>query len=324
MHIGSLHLKNNLILAPMAGITDLPYRLIMRRYGISLAFTEMISANGLVRAGRNSEALLLSTEADRPLGVQLFGDDPQVLARAAALVEDCGDLIDLNLGCPVKKVTRSGAGSALLQDPVKVARIIAAVRQAVSCPLTVKIRSGWDSASINYLEIGRIAEAEGADALTLHPRTRCQAFTGTADWDHILLLKQSVRVPVIGSGDITTPADAHRMLAETGCDGIMLGRGCYGNPWLIQNILAGPEAGAGSTPDAKQRLDTVRSHFDLFVQHHGADKALFDMRKHLCWYSRGLPRAATFRTQVNKTRSFTELKQLTEDFFLAVAEFVED
>lgn len=323
MHIGSLHLKNNILLAPLAGITDLPYRLIMRRYGIGLAFTEMISANGLVRAGRNTEALLISTMEDRPLGIQLFGDDPQVLAKAAAQVEERGDLIDINLGCPVKKVVRSGAGSALLQDPAKVAQVVAAVRRATSRPLTVKLRSGWDSSSINYLEIGRIAEAEGADALTLHPRTRSQAFSGRADWSHIAKLKNAVTVPVIGSGDIVSAEDAATMLTETGCDGIMLGRGCYGNPWLISSILAHRDGRPYPTPDPLQRLEAVRCHFELFVRHFGEQKALFDMRKHLCWYSRGLPKAAAFRTLINATRSFEELQQATEDFFLAAINPVE-
>ena len=320
MQIGTLILKNNILLAPMAGISDLPYRLIMRRYGAGLAFTEMVSGNGLIRAGRNTEALLLSTAEDHPLGIQLFGDDPQVLAEAAARVENRGELIDLNCGCPVKKVVRSGAGSALMQDPAKVASIVAALRRAVSCPLTVKLRSGWDSSSLNYLEIGRIAEAEGADALTLHPRTRSQAFSGRADWSHITRLKEAVKIPVIGSGDIVTAEDAQAMLAETGCDGVMLGRGSYGNPWLISSILASQAGRPCPPPDPQQRLEAVRTHFDLFVCHLGEHKALYDMRKHLCWYSRGLPKAAAFRTLINRTRSFAELKQTTEEFFLTATD----
>lgn len=316
-------MSNNVILAPLAGISDLPYRLIMRRYGVGLAFTEMISANGLIRAGRNSEALLHRTAADHPLGVQIFGDDPQVLAKAAAQVEECGELIDLNLGCPVKKVVRSGAGSALMREPNQVARIVAAVRRAVRCPLTVKIRSGWDADSVNYLEIGRIVEAEGADALTLHPRTRSQGFTGKADWSQIRNLKQALQIPVIGSGDINTPGDARRMLQETGCDAIMLGRGCYGNPWLIENILAGAETLQPQQPGPRQRLVAVRAHVDLFVSQFGDERAHREMRKHLCWYSRGLPGAAAYRTGINQTHSFTDLWQVTESFFLKAAEALE-
>ncbi len=323
MQIGSLSLSNHLLLAPLAGVSDLPYRLIMRRYGVGLAFTEMISANGLIRAGRNSEALLYSTAADRPLGVQIFGEDPQVLAKAATLVDDCGDLIDLNLGCPVKKVVRSGAGSALMRDPLRVARILAAVRRAVRCPVTVKIRSGWDADSVNYLEIGRIVETEGADAVTLHPRTRSQAFTGKADWSQIHKLKQTLRIPVIGSGDINSPEDARRMLQETGCDAIMLGRGCYGNPWLIENILAGAESLPSWQPGPVERLDAVRAHVDLFVTHFGRERAHREMRKHLCWYSRGLSGAAAFRTRINQTLSFADLWQVTESFFLKAAKVLE-
>jgi hypothetical protein len=201
---------------------------------------------------------------------------------------------------------------------------VAAVRHAISCPLTVKLRSGWDSSSINYLEIGRIAEAEGADALTLHPRTRCQGFSGKADWNHITKLKNAVTVPVIGSGDIGSVEDAQAMLAETGCDGLMLGRGCYGNPWLISSILASREGQPCPVPGPLQRLEAVRSHFELYVCHLGEHKALFDMRKHLCWYSRGLPNAAAFRTQINATHSFAELQQVTEDFFHAAVDFVEN
>lgn len=317
MQIGSLLLKNNILLAPMAGITDLPYRLIMRRYGVGLAFSEMISANGLVRAGLNTEALLLSTEEDHPLGIQLFGDDPQVLADATARLEGRGELIDLNCGCPVKKVVRSGAGCALMRDPARVALIVAAIRRATGCPLTVKLRSGWDNASINYLEIGRIAEAEGADALVLHPRTRSQAFSGRADWSHIARLKEAVSIPVVGSGDIVNAEDAQVMLEQTGCDGVMLGRGSYGNPWLIRSILASRDGCPSPAPNPRQRLEAVRDHFQLFVSHLGEHKALFDMRKHLCWYSRGLPGAAAFRTLINQTRSFNELRQATEDFFAA-------
>lgn len=320
MQIGSLVLKNNILLAPMAGITDLPYRLIMRHYGAGLAFSEMVSGNGLIRAGRNTEALLLSTAEDHPLGIQLFGDDPEVLADAAARVEDRGELIDLNCGCPVKKVVRSGAGSALMQNPAKVARIVAAMRRAVSCPLTVKIRSGWDNSSLNYLEIGRIAEAEGADALTLHPRTRSQAFSGRADWSHIARLKQAVTIPVIGSGDIVSAEDAQAMLNETGCDAVMLGRGSYGNPWLISAILADRAGQPCPPPGPQQRLEAVRLHFDLFVRHLGEHKALYDMRKHLCWYSRGLPKAAAFRTRINRTRTFAELKQAAEEFFITATD----
>ncbi len=238
MKIGSLKLINPIISAPMAGVSDLPYRLIMKRHGAALVFTEMISANGLFYNGQATRELLNSRFEEHPLGVQLFGDTPERLAEAVKQVENCGDLIDLNLGCPVNKVIRSGAGSALLREPVKVARILSAVRRATSRPLTIKFRSGWDSDSINFLEIARIAAAEGVDAVTLHPRTRAQMFGGQADWQHIKTLKEKLSVPVIGSGDLFSAECIKTMFEETGCDAVMVGRGGYGNPWIVTQALA--------------------------------------------------------------------------------------
>ncbi len=324
MLIKQLLLKNNILLAPMAGITDLPFRLIMRRFGVGLAFTEMVSANGLIRAGRRTRALLASTPEDRPLGIQLFGDNPEVLAEAARRVEEDGDLLDLNLGCPVKKVVRSGAGSALLRDPGQVARIVAAVRRATSRPLTVKLRSGWDQQTVNFLEIARIAVAEGADAVALHPRTRSQVFSGRADWDQIARLKKAVPVPVIGSGDIFQAADAMKMLEQTGCDAVMIGRGAYGNPWLIADILALQTGQKPAAPAVLDRLEVFRNHLDLFVGHFGPQKALLDLRKHLSWYSRGLPGAAGLRARINNIHSLIDLRLVAEEFFLSSAAPSED
>jgi len=318
MKIAHLQLSNNIILAPMAGITDLPYRLVMKRFGAGLVFTEMVSANGLIRAGRRTRQLLRSLPEERPLGIQLFGDDPAVLAQAAALVRDDGELLDLNLGCPVNKVVRSGAGSALLRDPAKVGRIVAAVRRAYDRPLTVKIRSGWDQGSINYLEVARIAVAEGADAVALHPRTRSQGFSGRADWEHIRRLKESVTVPVIGSGDIFSAEDALAMQAQTGCDALMIGRGGYGNPWLIRDILRRQRGEAPLTPTAGERAEIALWHLELFRETFGEAKTVSDMRKHLCWYCRGLSGAATFRSAVNHAPSVSELLRLTEEYFDAL------
>lgn len=318
MQIGSLQLSNNIILAPMAGISDLPYRRLMKRFGAGLVFTEMVSANGLIRAGLRTRELLRSHPEERPLGLQLFGDDPAVLATAAALVAEDGELLDINMGCPVNKVIRSGAGSALLREPLRIARIIAAVRRAWSKPLTVKIRSGWDVAGINYLEIGRIAQEEGAEGITLHPRTRSQGFSGRADWEQIRQLKAALQIPVIGSGDIFVAEDALAMLASTGCDGIMIGRGGYGNPWLIRDILAlqkGESKPSPPPPAAHQAAAEL--HLDLFLESFPERKALLDMRKHLCWYSRGISGAAAFRTQVNQLQSLPQMRQLLAGFFTA-------
>ncbi|OHB33263.1 MAG: tRNA dihydrouridine synthase DusB [Desulfuromonadaceae bacterium GWC2_58_13] len=324
MKIGSLDLTIPIWLAPMAGITNLPYRLIMKNFGAGLVFTEMVSANGLIHSGRRTRVLLDSSPGEKPLGIQLFGDTPELLAKAAILVEEDGDLLDINLGCPVKKVVRSGAGSALLRSPKKIGQIVSAIRRATARPLTVKIRAGWDQQSINFIETARIAEAEGADAITLHPRTRCQGFSGRADWEQIRQLKQAVKIPVIGSGDIFIAEDALAMLKQSGCDAVMIGRGAYGNPWLLRDIKALLDGQAQPPPPTPEdRLEVAAQHITLYTQTYGPCKALLDMRKHLCWYSRGMGGAAAFRAAVNRAQSVSELQQLSHDFFISAQAAVE-
>ena len=313
--IGPLALANNLMLAPMAGITNLPMRLMAREQGAALCFTEMVSVNGLVRDGRKTFELLRSTPADRPLGIQLFGDDPELLAEGARLVAGYGDLIDLNMGCPVRKVVGSGAGSALLRDPVKVAAIVRAVRRATPLPLTIKIRTGWETGADSFQEIGRLAEEEGCDAVTLHPRSRTQMFEGKADWTRIRELKEVLRIPVIGSGDLFAPEDVVAMLDRTGCDGVMIARGGLGNPWIFReaaDILAGREP-RYPTP-AETGAATLR-HLKMFVATFGERVALREMRKHLCWYARGNPGAAQFRADVNRLQDLAELIRALQHFF---------
>jgi len=319
MKIGTLQLANPVILAPMAGITDLPYRLIMKRYGAALVFTEMVSANGLCFSGAGTSELLRSMPEERPLGVQLFGDDPQRLAEAARRVEATADLIDLNCGCPVRKVVGSGAGSALLREPAKVARIVAAVRRATDRPLTIKLRSGWDAQNRNYLEVAQCAVDEGIDAVTLHPRTRTQMFGGRADWGEIEMLKAALPVPVIASGDLFTAADAAAVLAATGCDALMVARGGYGNPWLLRQILARLQGLPEHYPSAGERLATAHEHLALFLDIYGPARTLVHMRKHLCWYTHGLQNAAGFRQRINQTRSAAEMRLLLSDFAAAAA-----
>lgn len=316
MKIGSLELKNRIILAPMAGITDLPYRLVMKQFGAGLVFSEMVSAKGLVYAGKKTRELLHSSPDERPLGIQLFGNEAEALAEAARLVVDAGELIDLNLGCPVNKVVKDGSGSALMNEPTKVGHIIKAVKTATPLPLTIKIRSGWDMNKQNFLEIGQIAEAEGVDAITLHPRTRSQGFSGKANWQHLAQLKDAVKIPVIGSGDIFTATDAEEMINQTGCDAVMIGRGGYGNPWLIRDahyLLAGQTA--VSAPGPEERLKVALEHQRLQIETFGEQKALFEMRKHLCWYARGLPGAAAFRASINRAATIEEQQQLIRHFF---------
>lgn len=317
-HIGTLTLKTPIILAPMAGITSLPYRRIMKPFGAGLVVTEMVSANGLIRDGVKTRELLATAADEAPLAVQLFGDDPAVLSRAAQMLDGDEELLDINMGCPVKKVVRSGAGSALLKDPVRVGNIIAAVRKAYPKPLTAKIRSGWDAQSINYLEIGRILESEGADAVTLHPRTRSQGFAGQADWDQITQLKSALSIPVYGSGDICCAADASRMMSQTGCDGIMLGRGCYGNPWLIGNCLRTLQNLAEIDPKPEDVLKVALQHLELHRQHFGERKALFEMRKHLSWYTKGFSGSSAFRAGLQTITSCRELEDKARKFFAEV------
>jgi len=315
VNIGDLHLDNTIFLAPMAGITDLPYRLIMKRFGAALVFTEMVSANGLFYNGAATRELLQSCSEEKPLGIQLFGESPERLAEAAKVVAEGGDLIDINLGCPVRKVVRSGAGSALLQDPLKVGTIIRAVRQATALPLTIKLRSGWDHEHINFLEIGRIAIEEGVDAMTLHPRTRSQGFGGQADWEQIQELKHASKVPVIGSGDLFNPQGIKTMFTRTGCDAVMIGRGAYGNPWLIRqglDIMAGAEPRQAGH---QERYQVASEHLELFLEHFGPKKTLGHMRKHLCWYTKGLENSAEFRSQINGVNTIDEMRSALAVFF---------
>jgi nifR3 family TIM-barrel protein len=296
MKIGRLCLKSPVFLAPMAGITDLPFRTIVRTFGCGLAFTEMVSANGIVRGTEKTFRYLASSQADRPLGVQLFGNDPGTMAAAAANAAERGaDLLDVNMGCPVKKVAKTGSGASLMKDPERVAAILRAVRSATDLPLTVKIRAGWNSHRINAVEIGRIAEDCGVDAVILHPRTADQGYSGRSDWGLIAELKRELGIPVIGSGDVRSPEDAARMVRETGCDGIMVGRGAMGNPWLIGNInahLAGRET---SWPTLAEREEIICRHLALSVEFYGLDIGTRDFRKHLLWYTKGLRGGAQFR-----------------------------
>ena len=315
LSIGSLTLENNLILAPMAGLTNLPMRVLARECGAALTFTEMVSVNGLVRDGKKTFDLLLRAPEDRPMGVQLFGDDPQLLAEGARLVEPYGELIDINMGCPVKKVVGSGAGSALLREPAKVAAIVRAVRRATALPLTIKIRTGWAAADHTFLEIGRIAEAEGVDAITLHPRSRSQMFEGHADWTRISELKGALRIPVIGSGDIFRAVDVTTMLEQTGCDGVMIARGGLGNPWIFREALALLRGEEPLPPGADEKLTMAMRHMELFSALSGEYVALREMRKHLSWYAKGLAGASHFRNTINRIEGKEPLVAAMREFF---------
>lgn len=313
--IKTLSLTSPILLAPMAGISNLPYRRIMKAHGAGMVFTEMISANGLIRDGESTRQLLVTDPDEFPLGIQLFGDSPLVLGEAVERLADEAQLIDLNMGCPVKKVIRSGAGSALLRNPRRIAAILKTIRARYQGPLTIKIRSGWDTGSINFLEVGHIAQEEGVDAVTLHPRTRCQGFSGTSNWQHIGELKQALAIPVFGSGDVMTAEDGMRMFRETGCDALMIGRGGYGNPWLISQLNALLAGTACPAPTTAEKLQLVTRHMALHREQFGDHKTLLDMRKHVSWYARGMSGASHFRTLLQATRSLPDMLALTENFF---------
>jgi len=348
MKIDKLDFDVPVFLAPMAGITNLPFRTIVRRCGCQLAFTEMVSVNGLVRGAERTCRYLDGASEDRPLGVQIFGAEAEIMAAGARIATDRGaDLIDINMGCPVKKVVRAGAGSALLKDPAKVGRIVSAVRRATSLPLTVKIRAGWRRSVVNAIEIARIAEAEGADAVIVHPRTADQGFSGRADWSIIRAVKDALGIPVIGNGDIRRAADVGRMMTATACDGVMIGRAALGNPWIFQEIINGwpvlsqqgslgearvdvgrmvsasisEDAGDPTVNSATresllvleqsdvavnrrlpvsfiERERVIREHLDLERRYTVPKIGVQNFRKHILWYTKGLPGSASFRQRL--------------------------
>jgi nifR3 family TIM-barrel protein len=323
MQLRNLLLKNKVILAPMAGITNYPFRALLRDFGCALAFTEMISANGLTRGSTKTRCYLESSPADRPLAVQLFGSDPFILAEGARIVAGYGaDMVDINMGCPAKKVLRSGAGAALLKDSRKVARIIEAVRKAVLLPLTVKIRSGWQRGKINAVEISRIAEDCGADGVIVHPRTADQGFGGSADWDVITDVKRNLHIPIIGNGDIKSAEDALHMLQRTACDGIMIGRGALGNPWLIRDVLSLTEGSTSSCPSLSEREMTVRRHLAMEVDYSGQDTGNRNFRKHLLWYTKGLPGSAKFRNLICNLKDKDMILKELHGFFQSGSEHI--
>jgi len=319
MKIGPLSLANNLFLAPMAGVTDLPVRLLARAFGAGLCFTEMVSAEGLVRNSGRSFDYLESSPEDRPLGVQLFGADPAVLGEAAAIAAERGaDLIDINAGCPVRKVVGTGAGGALMRDPGRFAAVVESVRAATRFPVTVKIRSGWGPGEINALQIARIARDRGADAVTVHPRTVRQGFSGAADWSVIARVRAEVDIPVIGSGDIRSPRDARAMFEKTGCDGVMVGREALGNPWLFRDIAAFLSDGTILPPPGPaEREAVIRRHLALHIRNCSEGAGVRAFRKHLLWYTKGLRGGSGFRKAACSVEGVDDLLDAIHRFLRA-------
>jgi tRNA-dihydrouridine synthase B len=309
--------KNGAFLAPLAGISNLPFRLIARSLGCALAYTEMISANGLIRKTAKTFEYLKTCADDHPLGVQVFGADPEIVAEASRIIADNGaDLIDINMGCPVKKVIKTGSGAILMKDPDRVACIITSVKKAVSIPVTVKIRSGWRGGSINAVEIARIAEDSGADAITIHARTADQGYSGKADWRIIAEVKKAVKIPVIGNGDIWHPQDAVKMQRETSCDAVMVGRGALGNPWIFKGII---QACSGQKenylPSLDQRQKMIENHWKMEAQLLGVRLAGKSFRKHLLWYTKGLDNSHKFRELVGKLKDDEGILDKLNEYF---------
>ncbi|MBN1472107.1 MAG: tRNA dihydrouridine synthase DusB [Syntrophaceae bacterium] len=309
--------KKGALLAPLAGISNLPFRLLSREQGCSLAYTEMISSNGLIRKTAKTYEYLKSCADDRPLGAQIFGADPEIMAEAARIVADHGvDLIDINMGCPVKKVIKAGAGAVLMKDPALIARIIKSVKKAVKIPVSAKIRSGWNHSSINAVKIARTVADSGADAITVHARTADQGYSGHADWRIIATVKKTVKIPVIGNGDIRQPQDAVKMINETDCDAVMVGRGSLGNPWIfngICHILSGQVIDC--RPSLSQRLKMIENHWKMEVDLLGAGVAGKSFRKHILWYTKGLDNSHKFRELAGKSKNEQEMLHELRDYF---------
>jgi nifR3 family TIM-barrel protein len=316
LKIGDVELGQGLILAPMAGITDLSFRRIAKSFEVDLVTSEMVSSEGLVRNKARTKMLLQSHAEEKPLAIQLFGSDPKVVAEAARIVANEGaDIIDVNMGCPVPKVVRQGAGAALLQDVETVASLVDAVRQAVNIPLTVKTRSGWSQAKINVLEVARVAEDAGADAITIHPRTAKQGFSGCADWPLIATVKQAVNIPVIGNGDVTRPKDVGKIKELTQCDGVMIGRGAMGNPWIFKQAKQLEAGQYTAGPSVHERLEVMRRHLALYEESLHGRRSLAGFRSRIMWYTKGLRGSARLRASLSECRHLEEMIKLCEDFF---------
>ena len=316
LNIGGLALRNWLIMAPLAGITNLPFRLLVKRLGAGLVTTEMVSAKGLVTGHERTRRYLASDPRERPLAVQIFGHEPEVMAAGAQMVVEAGaDVVDINMGCPVRKVVKTGAGAALMRVPRAAAAVVAAVRRACKVPLTVKIRAGWSPERTTACEIGRVIQDCGADAITVHPRFATQAFSVPAEWEVIAQVKRCLQIPVIGNGDVWEPGLALKMRSDTGCDGVMIGRAAIGNPWIFKQILQQEEGLPAPGASLAERKSVLLEHFEHLSGTMGEHRAALVMRGLLLWYTKGLPHSSRFRGSINRITDLDSLVTTMDTYF---------
>uniref|UniRef100_UPI004056377F tRNA dihydrouridine synthase DusB n=1 Tax=Agathobacter sp. TaxID=2021311 RepID=UPI004056377F len=314
--IGGVTLPNNLILAPMAGVTDLPFRLLCKEQGAGLLCMEMVSAKAILYKNRNTESLLTIDERETPVSLQMFGSDADIISRIAHQIEERPfDILDLNMGCPVPKIVNNGEGSALMKNPRLAGEIIEKTAHAIKKPVTVKIRKGFDDNHVNAVELAKIAEASGAAAIAVHGRTREQYYSGKADWDIIRQVKEAVSIPVIGNGDLLTAEDVIAMYEQTGCDGFMIARGAQGNPWIFKQILHYFETGEHlGKPKFWEVKEMILRHANMMQEYKGEYIGMREIRKHAAWYTAGYPNSAKLRVMINEVQTYDELKACLDRF----------